>query len=109
MFEYQTPRHPLQTFQFWFVILLCSGAVAAWRFDLFHPQSSELTISTAALDIIEEEMPPPPSDPGISGESTPVADVITAPLQFQEEPAHHPEEMPAASLPARPAGLVQLF
>lgn len=57
MFEYQPRRHPLQTFQFWFAILVCAGGVAGWR-SLKLPNQSEMAESSAVLE--EEELPPPP-------------------------------------------------
>lgn len=57
MFDTSIRRHPVQTFQFWFVVLTCFVTVTAWKLDLFSfsfPQAP-LTVLT------EEPMPPPPS------------------------------------------------
>lgn len=46
MFDAPPRRHPLQTFPFWFLIVLCAGGIAAWKFGMFSgaestPVSSE--------------------------------------------------------------------
>lgn len=107
MFEYQPKRHPLQTFQFWFAILLCTGSVIAWRTGLLRVERS----ANPERHFVEEEMPPPPTDE-IAPESVPlVSDVVTlAPPQGPEPPlAHHAEQASAtfessqhASLPMTP-------
>ncbi|HWL07497.1 MAG TPA: L,D-transpeptidase family protein [Planctomicrobium sp.] len=54
MFEQRPRRHPVQTFQFWFIVLFSFGIVTAWKLDLF------LQTEPTQTAMEEEPMPPPP-------------------------------------------------
>lgn len=58
MFESRPHRHPVQTFQFWFIVLTCFCGVTAWKLDLlsWSPPSHSPRILT------DEPLPPPPPD-----------------------------------------------
>ncbi len=59
MFDQPTRRHPVQTFQFWFIVLCSFGIVTAWKLDLFlQTDSSSLVMQEPP----EEPMPPPPRE-----------------------------------------------
>src|SRR6056297_1597187 len=110
MFEYQPSRHPLQTFQFWFAVLVCIGGVTLWRFVVFQSSADEEQVLSA--EHVEEELPPPPIDQLDLGESFELANLSPAPLQNVEEPvAAHLDSAPngatgdkvdASLLPAKP-------
>jgi LysM repeat protein len=60
MFDAQPRRHPVQTFQFWFAIVLCAGIVLAWRFEMVPFSRSETAFDPIPEFIEDEPMPPPP-------------------------------------------------
>lgn len=66
MFEYQPRRHPLQTSQFWFVIILCASGVVLWRSGEFSQGQQAEQVS---VEIYEDELPPPPQVNIAEGES----------------------------------------
>ncbi|WP_437202389.1 L,D-transpeptidase family protein [Planctomicrobium sp. SH664] len=109
MLEPQPQRHPLQTFQFWFVVLLSAGAAAAWKFDLLSSGNHRRVLPV----ITDEPMPPPPegaeelpaAEPASIAESLVLTDVRTdapippgsaaaAPLQQPEIDLPPPQEEP---------------
>lgn len=57
MFDQRPRRHPVQTFQFWFIVLFSFGIVTAWKLDFFTSASS---VSETVGNVEEEPMPPPP-------------------------------------------------
>ncbi|WP_437192442.1 L,D-transpeptidase family protein [Planctomicrobium sp. SH527] len=57
MFDQRPRRHPVQTFQFWFIVLCSFGIVTAWKLDFFTSGSS---VSPTVGNVEEEPMPPPP-------------------------------------------------
>jgi FOG: LysM repeat len=57
MFDSRVRRHPVQTFQFWFVVLTCFVGATAWKLDLFRISGSSAPI----VVMTEEPMPPPPA------------------------------------------------
>lgn len=86
MFEYQPQRHPLQTFQFWFLIMVCMAGVGAWQLGMF-PISGSNSEETQLAD--SEPMPPPPSrarDELVREATSDVGELPFAPLQNEEEP-----------------------
>lgn len=98
MFEYQPRRHPLQTFQFWFAMFLCSAVVIAWRMDFFSA-TEDSTVQNET--IVEEELPPPPLHADLRQSERPAGaetNVVMAPAQTESSP-----ESPADSPFARPA------
>ncbi len=89
MFEYQPRRHPLQSFQFWFIILICAGSVLAWRSGVFFKNAVPVAITPT---IEEEEMPPPPQtgeDLFADESRSTIPEISLAPLQSEET---YPEE-----------------
>ncbi|QDT30779.1 L,D-transpeptidase family protein [Thalassoglobus polymorphus] len=72
MFEYQPRRHPLQTFQFWFAVLVCAGGVAVWRFGIFSQSPQTANLPPAISD---ETMPPPPQN----------GSIVRVPDQFEQK------------------------
>ncbi|WP_417848081.1 L,D-transpeptidase family protein [Thalassoglobus sp.] len=72
MFEYQPRRHPLQTFQFWFAVLVCAGGVAVWRFGIFSQTPQTVNLPPAISD---ETMPPPPQS----------GSIVRVPEQFEQK------------------------
>lgn len=52
-------RHPVQTFQFWFTVLICFGVGAAWKLDFFVDDDVP---SDPRPGLLDEPMPPPPMD-----------------------------------------------
>jgi LysM repeat protein len=85
MFEGSPRRHPVQTFQFWFVVLACFGAATIWKLDWISlPQSSRLPV------VANEPLPPPPA--GDSG---------LAPPNLQRVYAPPAAEQTASALPAQ--------
>ncbi len=98
MFEYQPRRHPLQSFQFWFTILVCAVGVFVWRSGVLT-QNSQAVVITPTIE--EEDMPLPPQaeeEFSTDDSSSTLADVTLAPLQSEEpfseqrstEDAHFP-------------------
>lgn len=89
MFESRSHRHPVQTFQFWFIVLTCFGAVTAWKLDLisWNPPHHSPRILT------DEPLPPPPAD---AGQFEPRDLAGTAP-EPTPPPPDQPPETPAAS------------
>lgn len=84
MFEYQPRRHPLQSFQFWFAILVCTGGVFAWRSGVFTKTPDAIVVTPT---IEEEEMPSPPQtaeDLFAGDSSSAVSEASPAPLQSEE-------------------------
>ncbi len=84
MFEYQPRRHPLQTFQFWFAVLVCAGGVALWRFRNFSQTVEPVDIPPV---LSEEEMPPPPQGDSVVRVAQAIDEsdsVAMAPLQNEE-------------------------
>jgi LysM repeat protein len=57
MFAPRPRRHPVQTFQFWLIVLCSFGMVTAWKLDLF-PRSHFAPLAQAIP--LEEPLPPPP-------------------------------------------------
>ncbi|MDB4439864.1 L,D-transpeptidase family protein [Planctomicrobium sp.] len=85
MFEYQPSRHPLQTFQFWFAVLVCAGGVAIWRFGGFGSSDQVAEKEISYGENFEEELPPPPFDQLDLGESFELTGLSPAPLQNEEQ------------------------
>jgi len=79
MFDTRLRRHPVQTFQFWFVVLTSFAVVTAWKMELFSFRPSSRVILT------EEPMPPPPSIAGdsIGSETGHADDFDPAPDQLE--------------------------
>ena len=84
MFEYQPKRHPLQTFQFWFLIMVCLAGVGAWQMGMLPIPDLSLPI---AGRLEQEPMPPPPKR---TADDLPVEDHLQvtefpfAPIQEEE-------------------------
>ncbi|WP_437186273.1 L,D-transpeptidase family protein [Planctomicrobium sp. SH668] len=76
MFDPAVRRHPVQTFQFWFIVLTCFVVVVCWKLDFFSVPHAPLPV------VVSEEMPLPPLN------SEPISEEIEdiAPVQG-EEPA----------------------
>jgi len=55
MFDTRVRRHPVQTFEFWFVVLTSFVVVTVWKLDLFS-----FAQPVPVLQLDEEPMPPPP-------------------------------------------------
>lgn len=87
MFEYQPSRHPVQTFQFWFAVLVCAGGVAIWRFGGFGSSDQIAESEIPSGENFEEELPPPPFDQLDLGESFELTGLSPAPLQNEEQPS----------------------
>jgi len=104
MFETRTRRHPVQTFQFWFVVLTSFVGMTIWKLDL-------LTLPRAIPEMVQDEpMPPPPGeeeaiastdlDPlpapvqpvELASESGPVMSPIARQLAEHTANAHAPDE-----------------
>ncbi|TWT57196.1 putative L,D-transpeptidase YkuD [Thalassoglobus neptunius] len=60
MYEYQQQKHPLQTFQFWFVILICVCGVAAWQSGMLADRNVEPSVTRQVVNVPDEAMPPIP-------------------------------------------------
>ncbi|MEW4487543.1 L,D-transpeptidase family protein [Thalassoglobus sp. JC818] len=60
MYEYQQQKHPLQTFQFWFLILICVCGVAAWQSGMLTDRTEEAAVARQVINIPDEPMPPIP-------------------------------------------------
>lgn len=93
MFDSRVRRHPVQTFQFWFVVLTCFVGATAWKLDLFRYSGPPAPIAV----VTEEPMPPPPSseeEPSAArAESTP-APVTPAPSVVSETEEAAPSAVP---------------
>jgi len=120
MLEQSTRRHPVQTFQFWFIVLCSFAVVTAWKLDLFVISSPA---KTDAVAIREEPMPPPPREKvkrTADLERAVVNTVPAAPLAEQTEAAQvesvqaqqvvkSPASSPVvAHVAARPSGGIEL-
>lgn len=81
MFDIRHRRHPVQTFQFWFVVLTSFVGVAVWKLDL-------LSFPRPLPEMVEEEpMPPPPG-----GEATAALDAFADP-EAAPAPAENVEQV----------------
>lgn len=81
MFEYQPSRHPLQTFQFWFAVFICSAGVTFWRFGGFQSDQKLTILETVTTEELHEELPPPPFEEFELGDTI---ELTAAPLQHEE-------------------------
>lgn len=85
MFEYQPRRHPLQTFQFWFFVLVCFSGVVAWRYGEFQTQHPDESIVTDEAEF-EDELPPPPLlDDLVLGKGEELISLPAPPPQMEED------------------------
>jgi hypothetical protein len=57
MFDKQTRRHPVQSFHFWFVVLICFFGGLAWKLEILP----ELWPEPGLPVLTDEPMPPPPA------------------------------------------------
>lgn len=55
-----TPRHPLQSFRFWFLVLSTIAVATAWKLDLFGNRRAQ-----SAADLVEEDLPLPDDEEAI--------------------------------------------
>lgn len=90
MFDSRVRRHPVQTFQFWFVVLTCFVGATAWKLDLFRLSGPPAPIAA----ITEEPMPPPP----LSGEES-----LPARAEFTLAESTPPTVSPDHSVESDPA------
>ncbi|WP_437221725.1 LysM peptidoglycan-binding domain-containing protein [Planctomicrobium sp. SH661] len=94
MFENSHRRHPVQTFQFWFVVLTSFVVVTAWKLDFFSFPRAPLPV------IVDEPMPPPPqeelatTDPAPVQREAEIASEIPALEAVPRELAAAPESAP---------------
>ena len=98
MFEYQPKRHPLQTFQFWFLVIVCAAGVGAWRTGLITLPVSQDS-GREDIDITfdnYEPMPPPPhgDTTDASPKEEPAGNEASAspPPQYEEQVAEETTE-----------------
>ncbi len=87
MFNYPHPkRHPLHTFQFWFIVLIGVGLVGAWQLGLIKaPQKSP-------QQLVNQEPMPPATDDELE-DLTKIEkhlDPVTAPVQSEDSTQSDP-------------------
>jgi len=93
MFDTRLRRHPVQTFQFWFVVLTSFAVVTAWKMELFSFRPS------SRVTLTEEPMPLPP---GTDAERVLAEEFDSAPDQQEFAdlaftPEHPPEQQAVPS------------
>lgn len=94
MFDRTVRRHPVQTFEFWFVVLTCFFAVTAWKLDL-------LPLPRAPLPVVSDEpMPPPPENAELTAEL-----VDTAPQQSEIQDTSVPPELASVTVEDKEAAI----
>jgi len=81
MFDTSVRQHPVQTFQFWFVVLTCFVGVTAWKLNAFAPPS------VPVAELTEEPMPPPTDDPIFIAEAETGTPFSDSGLRSNKEPA----------------------
>lgn len=84
MFKPKFRRHPLQTFEFWFVILMALATLVAWRLELIALGPA---IKPAAV-VESEEMPAPPqgTDDGLLRSRSEPARELALPAPHRDAP-----------------------
>lgn len=104
----QSRQHPLQSFRFWFLILVVVSATAAWKLGLSpfgsggsapqmaETQGIELGEGATADDLVLDAAPPPQAEPFPSEAYEP----MTPPAEFLTERSNTP--LPRANTPDRP-------
>ncbi|MCA8998900.1 MAG: L,D-transpeptidase family protein [Planctomycetaceae bacterium] len=104
MFDQTPKRHPVQTFYFWFLILVSFVGLLGWKFDLIPGSSRDSVTEFASTDPLglekEEWIQPPketpnePPEPQLalseSAELVPVEEVQTALLAESPSPLLNP-------------------
>jgi len=81
--HYNTPRHPLRTFQFWFLVLGCVAATTAWKLGWFPERGSRPAASSTDAAAPASDVAGPTATLGAATSAEPA--FAPPPLQRREE------------------------